>query len=443
MTRSKRNILSRRGFVKKSATAALTLGVIGPAIIIPGRAQQKTLKILKWKHFIPEFDRWFIDTYVKKWGEKNGTKVIVESIGLGELAGRAAAEIQSQRGHDLLLLLTPAPAYEDSLIDHREIFEESVQRYGRPIDAAYKTCYNPKTGKHNGFCTSILPSLLTYRKDLWDAIDIAPDSWEAVRRGGRQIKLLQNQPVGISLAPEHNSEHSLRAIMYSFGSSVQDIDGNLNLKSGETLEAIKYVKALFEQAMPEEVLGWNAVSNNRFMLSAEGCLTLDTISIVRAAESKAMPAGNNLRLTRLPQGPAGRLGPAFGVDNYIIWKFAENLEGARKFLVDYVGQSRAGFVASGFQHMPSFPDAVPDLEQLVTVDPNAAVPDQYSLLKNVGDWVTNVGYPGFANPAIGEILNTHLIPKMFSAAVTGALTPDEAITQAHQQARGIFQKWEK
>jgi multiple sugar transport system substrate-binding protein len=94
--------------------------------------------------------------------------------------------------------------------------------------------------------------------------------------------------------------------------------------------------------MPEEVLGWNAVSNNRFMLSAEGCLTLDTISIVRAAESKAMPAGNNLRLTRLPQGPAGRLGPAFGVDNYIIWKFAENIEGARKFLVDYVGQSRAG-----------------------------------------------------------------------------------------------------
>ncbi len=107
MARSKRNILSRRGFVKKSAAAAVTLGVMGPAIIIPGRAQQKTLKILKWKHFVPEFDRWFIDTYVKEWGEKNGTKVIVESIGLGELAGRAVAEAQSQRGHDLVLLITP------------------------------------------------------------------------------------------------------------------------------------------------------------------------------------------------------------------------------------------------------------------------------------------------------------------------------------------------
>ena len=57
MARPKMNDLSRRGFVKKSAAAALTLGVVGPAIIIPGRAQQKTLKILKWKHFVPEFDR--------------------------------------------------------------------------------------------------------------------------------------------------------------------------------------------------------------------------------------------------------------------------------------------------------------------------------------------------------------------------------------------------
>ena len=176
MVRSKRNVLSRRGFVKKSAAAALALGVMGPAVIIPGRAQQKTLKILKWKHFVPESDRLFHDVFVKEWGEKNGTNVIVENVGLGEIGSRAAAEAQSKHGHDLVLLLTPAPAFEDSLIDHREIFEECVLRYGRPVDAAYKTCYNPKTKKYNGFCTGILPSLLTYRKDLWDAIHIAPDS---------------------------------------------------------------------------------------------------------------------------------------------------------------------------------------------------------------------------------------------------------------------------
>jgi multiple sugar transport system substrate-binding protein len=437
MVHEKITSVSRRRILKSAAALAVASG---PAIIVPARAQQKTLKILKWKHFVPAFDRWFNDTYIKEWGAKNGTNVIVESIGLGDLSSRATAEAQAKQGHDLVLLLTPSPAYEDSAIDHREIFEECKHRYGNVLDAAYKSCYNVETGRYRSFCAGLIPAVLTYRKDLWDAVGVAPETWDDVRRGGRKIKLLRDKPVGISLAPEHNSDHSLRAIMYSFGSSVQDDAGNPNLKSKETLETIKYVKALYEEAMPEDVLNWNAVSNNRFMLSAEGCLTLDTISIVRAAESKEMPAGTNLRLAKLPKGPTARLGPAFGVDNYIIWKFADNIEGAKQFLVDYIGSSQMAFMSSGFQHMPSFPGAVPDFEQLVTGVSNAAAPDQYNLLTDASDWITNVGYPGFANAPIGEVLGTHLIPAMFAQAATGKLTPEEALTQADQEVRRIFQK---
>ena len=85
--------------------------------------------------------------------------------------------------------------------------------------------------------------------------------------------------MGFSLAPEHNSNYTMRAIMYCFGASEQDADGNPALKSKETLEAIKYVKALYEEAMTKDVLTWDAASNNRFMLNGEGCLTLDTVSI--------------------------------------------------------------------------------------------------------------------------------------------------------------------
>jgi multiple sugar transport system substrate-binding protein len=431
---------SRRGFLKKTAATALAVGA-GPAFIVPGRAQQKTLRILKWKNFVPEFDRWFNETFVRAWGDRNDTRVVVDSIGLGELSGRAAAEVEAQEGHDLVLLLTPASAFQDGAIDHREIFEESVRRYGQPFDVALKSCHDPHTGKHNGLCTSILPALITYRSDLWGEIGRPPDSWDDVRRGGRKIRLLHDKPVGISLAPEHNSEHSLRAIMYSFGSSIQDSDGNPSLKSEQTLEAIKFTKALFDEAMPADVLGWNAVSNNQFMLSAEGCLTLDTLSIVRASETKRMPVADNLRLAMLPSGPAGRVGPSFGIDNFVIWKFSQNIDGAANFLLDLIGLSRDIALVSGFQHLPSYPDAVEDLESLMTTDETAAVPDQYSLLKDVDTWVTNVGYPGFANPAIGEILGARLISRMFAAAATGELTPDEAMVQADQEVRRIFDRW--
>jgi len=253
---------------------------------------------------------------------------------------------------------------------------------------------------------------------------------------------LYDRPVGISLAPEHNSEHTLRAIMYSFGSYVQDEAGNPSLNSEQTLETLKFVKSLYQDAMPRDVVNWNAVSNNRYMLSDEGCLTIDTLSIVRAAESKTLPVGDRLGLRALPEGPGGRpgLGPAFGVDNFVIWKFADNVEGARRFLVDYVQQSRMAFLTSGFQHMPCFPDTVPDLVKLVDQDQSGAVPDQYSLLAGVNDWVTNMGYPGFATAAVGDVLGSHVIPNMFSQAATGKLTPEEALAQADLQVQDLFQK---
>jgi hypothetical protein len=46
---------------------------------------------------------------------------------------------------------------------------------------------------------------------------------------------------------------------------------------------------------------------------------------------------------------------------FCIWSFAENPEGAKRFLVDYTASLREAVLASGFNTMPTFPDAVPDL----------------------------------------------------------------------------------
>ncbi|MGH7873911.1 MAG: twin-arginine translocation signal domain-containing protein, partial [Candidatus Binatia bacterium] len=70
--------LSRRDFIKTTAAGALTAGLSVP-LILPGRshgaAAKKTLKILQWVHFVPAFDKWFNETYIKQWGEKNDTEV--------------------------------------------------------------------------------------------------------------------------------------------------------------------------------------------------------------------------------------------------------------------------------------------------------------------------------------------------------------------------------
>jgi multiple sugar transport system substrate-binding protein len=397
---------------------------------------------MQWKHFVPSYDTWFDETFIKEWGRQHDTEVIVDHVGLGEINNLAAAEAAAQRGHDLVMLTTPPAVYEDQVIDHREIYEECERQYGAALDLAIKSTYNPTTKKYFGFCVALIPPLLIYRKDLWDAIGATPDSWDDILRGGRQIKLLHESPVGISLAPENNSNDTLRAVMYSFGASVQDADGKPVLKSKPALEMVKYVKALYQEAMTEEVLTWDASSNNRFMLAGTGCLTMDTISITRASEQLKLPFASDLRLAKVPQGPAARLAPPFEVLTYVIWKFAGNAEGARQFLVDYTGQLRQAFLASGFENMPTFPDDVPDLAQLVSSDAGAIPPDQYSLLKEVATWTTNVGHPGYTSAAIAEVFDSGVIPTMCARAATGELTPEDALDQGDQEVRRIFAKWQ-
>ena len=68
MAKKRASGISRRDFVKLTGTGALAAG-IGPAFLFPGReqAQQKTLKILQWSHFVPDYDKWFDGVYTKAW----------------------------------------------------------------------------------------------------------------------------------------------------------------------------------------------------------------------------------------------------------------------------------------------------------------------------------------------------------------------------------------
>src|SRR5579864_5165709 len=97
--------VSRRDFIKIAGAGGIAGGALGPAFLFPQRAQaqQKTLKILQWSHFVPAWDTWFNGTYTKQWGQKNNTNVIVDNINLVDLSARAAAEAQAQKGHDLFM----------------------------------------------------------------------------------------------------------------------------------------------------------------------------------------------------------------------------------------------------------------------------------------------------------------------------------------------------
>lgn len=439
---TKKHTLSRRNFLKTLGAMSLGAG-IGPTVIIPGRAQaaQKTLRILQWNHFIPEYDRWFNQVFAKEWGEKNNTRVIVDNVGMTSLHSRAAAEISAQMGHDIFFFLSPPAIYEDHVIDHREIHEECEKKYGKPLEIATKSTFNIKTGKYYGFSDSYVPDPINYRKDLWDDVGIYPDTWEDIRIGGKAIKKEHGIPVGIGLAPELDTNMALRSIMASFGASVQDAEGRLILKSKQTIEAMKFVKTLYQETMTDEVFTWDASSNNRMMLAGRGSLTTNAISITRAGENQKIPIADQIWLAKAAKGPVRRVGVNHLIDVYVIWKFAKNIEGAKKFLVDFTAQSREVFMKSQFYNFPCYPKTVPDLNQQISHDTKAIPPEKYQVFKDVTEWTVNVGFPGYANSAIDETFSKWILPKMFAQAVSGKVTLEEALDQGYKEIESIYQVW--
>lgn len=438
----KRRPITRRRVLRTAGAIGLAAGA-GPFFHVRPAKAAKTLRILQWNHFVPAYDKWFNESYVKEWGQANDTEVIVDNVGVATLNSRGAAEVSAQQGHDLFMFLWPPPVHEEQVVDMADVYQECESKFGKPIDLAIRSTYNPKTKKYYGFSDSYVPDPINYRKDLWDDVGMAPNSWDEIREGGRKIKEKHNIPVGIGLSAEIDTGMALRTIMYSFGASVQDAENNLVLNSKETLEAIKFVKALFEETMTPEVLAWDASSNNRFMLAGKGSLALNAISITRTGETQGLPVADNIWLAKAAKGPVRQIGLEHVMDVYVIWKFAENIDGAKQFLVDYIGNFKRGFEASKFYNFPCFPSTVPDLKQQLANDPTANPPDKYKVLEDVLDWATNVGYPGYATAAIDETFSTWVLNTMFAKAATGAESPENALKAAEAQCQRIWAKWKE
>ena len=97
-----------------------------------GASAKKSLKILQWVHFVPAFDKWFNEKYVKEWGDKNNTEVTVDNIGIAGISARAAAEVSAQKGHDIFLFNWPPPFYEEQVVDMKDVYAECEKSTANP-----------------------------------------------------------------------------------------------------------------------------------------------------------------------------------------------------------------------------------------------------------------------------------------------------------------------
>jgi multiple sugar transport system substrate-binding protein len=200
--------------------------------------------------------------------------------------------------------------------------------------------------------------------------------------------------------------------------------------------------------MSSDVFMWDASSNNRVFLWGRASIIENGISAIRSMEKNNPELARKVVLAPPAAGPSGRLTGTHVLHCYVLWKFSDKVDLAKKFLVDLVTAADAGFRASEFYNLPCFPRAVPDLAKKLAGQagpakkPGAEPPlDRYALLAGADRWSACPGHPGYVTPAIDETVQRGVIPAMFARVARGDMGVEASVRTAEVEMRRIFARW--
>ncbi len=436
--------VTRRRLLKDTGLALLATGaapVLSTPFISRAYADTKTLSIVQWSHFVPAYDKWF-DQFAKDWGAKNNIAVTVDHIPVGDVAARAAAEASAGSGHDLFGWNGAGGAhlYRKFLVDVTSLVESVEKKYGKITTIGRQIGYNQDDKTWSAFPDYYINFPVMYRKSLWDEVGVVPDTWDNVRIGGAKLKA-KGHPVGISLGHSNDPNTTWRGLLWSYGGAVQDEAGKkVVLNSKETVEAVKFVTALYKEAMAADVLSWNDASNNQYIDSGVSSLIINPISAYRTAQQLNKQVADDIFVMKPPKGPVRQI-MGGAAEFYGIWKFSKNQDAAKEFLKYYADNWVEAFKASSGYNMPIFANLVPKPMPLLSDDPTSTPHDKLAILQTSDEWSAAPGYPGPSWPAVDEVYNDFVICDMMAKAATGAMSAEDSVKWATQQCETIYEKW--
>ncbi|HEX6686960.1 MAG TPA: extracellular solute-binding protein [Candidatus Limnocylindrales bacterium] len=409
----------------------------------PTRKVSGELKILLWSHFVPSHDDWF-NTFAAKWGTDAGVKVTVDHIDQAQIPTRIAAEISAGQGHDLIQFIACLSHLEPGVLDLKDVTDEAVKRWGTQLELCRKSSLNPKTGKFYAYSPGWVPDPGNFRKSLWEQAGFpnGPATWDDLLKGGTEIMSSKKVQMGLGMSQEIDSNMVLRALMWSFGASIQDANEKVSINSDQTVAAVEYMTKLFKQTMTNEVFSWNAASNNQGLVAGKLSYVVNSISAYRTAQKDRPDVADDTFFVPALRGPGGQLAAQHVMYNWIVPKHAKNPDASKEFLLHYTANFAAASYASKLYDFSAWDKLTPNLGTWLGTDPFGSKPiDKLKLLTDSTKWSTNIGAPGPANPAEGEVFSTFIIPNMFARAARGEVSAKQAVLDAEAQINPIFAKW--
>ena len=431
--------ISRRALLHSSLVTSAGLAGIFLTRTPPALAQERELKLLTFAHFVTASDD-ELQRQLEEFGKQAGVKVRMDKVAHLQMPAVIASEVQGQKGHDLVGLTRFA--MPNLYAKHLVKLDDLVEKIGR----AGGGWTNNEVGRGGDGQYRAIPWFfvsfpLALRTDLIAELgEELPDTWEDVHRIGKKLKA-KGHPVGIQLSHSEDANHILRGIIWSWGGKEVEKDGKtVAINSKETVEAYKFIKALYDDTMEAEVLAWDDRNNNVCLNSGKCGIILNPISAyISARKDKALLPGTERPIHLVinhvlpPKGPAGRH-MSGAPTNIGIWEFSPLKDVAKEFLAYHFSKQNYE------KHLIASEGYNQSLLKDFTLHPVYASSLKYYFHPYITWYSHAPGWPGSPTAAAEVVWDKFIIPDSMAACATGKMSAEDAVRDAEREMKRIYQR---
>lgn len=226
-------------------------------------------------------------------------------------------------------------------------------------------------------------------------------------------------------------------LLWAHGGAVVDEEDRVILDSPQTVEALKYGKALYETFIPGTE-SWLDPSNNKAFLAGQISLTQNGISIYYAAknsdDANVRALAEDIYHARMPVGPVGFPTERCLVVNCMVFRYTPYPNAAKQYIRFMLEREQYDPFLTHCIGYWNHPLKAYDASAVWTSDPKVE-PYQHVMADALWD-----GYKGSLGPASQAVLADFVVVQMVAAVCTGQLSPEDAAREAAKRARRYYGK---
>jgi multiple sugar transport system substrate-binding protein len=438
--------VDRRGFITVSGAAAAVavtgLEGIMAARRAPAHAQGSKLHIVRWVDFIPEADV-ELKRQMPEAGKALGAQIQLETINANDLQPRITAAVQSGSGADLFMLSYNWPhLYQNALVDVSDVASAVAKEQGGFYEV-FKPSFQVG-GKWLGMPHSIVGNAIAYRRSWLREAGFSefPRTWDDLRRAAGALKK-KGKPYGQTLGHTFGDAPTWSyPLLWSFGGAETDATGKkVTINSKGTLDAVRYMTALWKEGCDEGGLAWDDTNNNRAFHAGEICATLNGASIYIVAkrqkdkikDDRGEPMYLDIDHALYPLAGAVGQYPLYFSNGHGLMKYSKNQKLAKDFLR---WLHRPENFDKWFQVCDGYSVASTTIWEKSTmwerVDPPLRV------FRTAARNTRIFGYAGPATARSTEVYSKYIVVDMFAKAVQG-MKPEDAVKWAEAELKKIYE----